>query len=50
MEFEMVEGRDIHQPLAGREDDRDMHERANSAPDDDWGHQRRAMHIPEQAY
>ena len=45
MEFEIVDGRDIHQPVAGREGFAEK-----SSQPDEFGNRRRAIFIPEQSY
>ncbi|APE28773.1 hypothetical protein [Aurantiacibacter gangjinensis] len=51
MEYELVEGRDIHQPVAGRENGYGgFPSLGQGAQADEPNTRRRAMHIPEQAY
>ncbi|WP_165853481.1 hypothetical protein [Aurantiacibacter aquimixticola] len=50
MEFELVEGRDIHQPVAGREGPSNPHiDGPNADPEEATARRRSAIFIPEQA-
>ena len=51
MEYEVVEGRDIHQPVSGRENrNGGFASSEQGAQADEPRERRRAMFIPEQAY